>query len=123
LYYVAVPNDELYITPYDVYTSGANGASLYPLTKGEAKIIDTQGKEAYLFVVTLYKNVSSQITYTWSAPLGISDLVRLAQHIAEINPIDPETESELYYAVDINNDGKLNILDLILLSQLLTGNK
>jgi hypothetical protein len=65
-YYVAVPQDTLF-TGATTYASGANGAALYPLPKGTAVEINTGGRDAYLFVVTLYRNVSSSVNYSFSA--------------------------------------------------------
>jgi hypothetical protein len=71
-YYVAVPNDAV-TTGASTFSSGANGAALYPLVKGTQMEINTNGRPAYLFVSTIYRNVNSSITYTWSAtsnPVG-----------------------------------------------------
>ncbi|MCL2083362.1 MAG: hypothetical protein FWH04_09050, partial [Oscillospiraceae bacterium] len=72
LYYAVLANDDAGVKRCNVYgddvafSSGANGADVYPLTKGVQSSIDTQGRDAYLFVSTLYQNVDSSITYTWS---------------------------------------------------------
>ena len=51
-------------------------ADLYPLTPGIAKVIHTNGKEAYLYVVTLKRQVdiSNAVSYSWSVPdTGVID--------------------------------------------------
>ncbi|MCL2633228.1 MAG: hypothetical protein FWD34_01805 [Oscillospiraceae bacterium] len=65
-YYIAVPNDTV-TTGATTYSSGSNGAALYPLVKGSLTEINTNGRPAYLFVSTIYRNVNSSITYSWSA--------------------------------------------------------
>ncbi|MCL1820827.1 MAG: DUF4139 domain-containing protein [Oscillospiraceae bacterium] len=67
LYYAVIPND-----PTEI---GSNGADVYPLTKGSPVTVNSHGRGAYLFVSTLRQNVSSSVTYSWSAPLNDNDSV------------------------------------------------
>jgi hypothetical protein len=74
-YYVAVPNDPLVeipafgTTPGRVYSDGAGGADVFRLENGVVSEIDTGGRGAFLLVVTLYRNVSSTIAYSWTDSL------------------------------------------------------
>jgi len=52
---------------------------------------------------------------TESGTVGISDLTRLAQHLAEI-PGRELTGNALYLA-DVNRDGRVDVADMILLAQ------
>jgi hypothetical protein len=56
-YYVSIPN-----------TNNPVSADVYPLNKGTDNIINTYGREVYLLVATLYQNVSTSATFSWSAP-------------------------------------------------------
>lgn len=58
LYYIALKS-----------TGALPNADIYPLTSGTARKINTNGKEAYLFAVTLYRRVTNAtVSYSWSAP-------------------------------------------------------
>jgi hypothetical protein len=65
-YYVAVLNDEI-ATSYDsTYTNGFSGAALYHLTANSTpQKINTNGKPAWLFIATVYRNVDTPVTYGW----------------------------------------------------------
>jgi len=72
-FYVVIPND----TPGTVASAmnpefGRYGATVYPIARNNAvNIIDTGGQTAYLFVVTLFRNVpSTTVTYGWGSDTG-----------------------------------------------------
>ena len=69
-YYIVVPNDAPgAVSNISNQTLGRWGATVHLLTRGNAvNVIDTGGQMAYLFVVTLYRNVSDvTVIYSWGA--------------------------------------------------------
>ncbi|MDR3225600.1 MAG: InlB B-repeat-containing protein [Clostridiales Family XIII bacterium] len=60
-YYVALEN-----AVSDVRHAGASGADMIPVTKGVPNIIDTQGRRAWLFVSTWFREVKNvPVTYSY----------------------------------------------------------
>jgi hypothetical protein len=92
-YYIVLPNDEIVrrmsipLGEEIAYSSGAKGADLYPLTKGTAVSIDTQGQPAFLFVSTFRQDVDATIYYAWSVE----------------KPEDPEDSEDLNDFEDLND--------------------
>lgn len=68
LFYVAIPNDPVgAVSSANNREFGRDGATLHLLTGGNnaQNIIDTGGQTAYLFVVTLFRDISTTVTYSW----------------------------------------------------------
>jgi hypothetical protein len=71
MYYVVIPNDPPgAVSSRTNRTIGQHGATVHVLNKNNAiNHIDTKGQAAYLFVSTLFRNVSNvRPTYSWHAP-------------------------------------------------------
>jgi len=69
-YYVVVPNDAPgVISSTSHITLGSTGATVYPLIGNNVvNVIDTGGQVAYLFVVTLFRNVAGvEVNYSWGS--------------------------------------------------------
>jgi hypothetical protein len=66
-YYLVIPKDTLQVTSTYAASTGRQGADVYPLTKGVPARINTRGQYTYLLVVTFNQNISSSITFSWSA--------------------------------------------------------
>jgi hypothetical protein len=66
-YYVVIPNDAPgAVSNVANRRLGMDGATVHLLTRGGVEnFIDTGGQTAYLFVVTLYRNVSATVSYSW----------------------------------------------------------
>jgi len=77
-FYVVVPNDPAGSVSNSLNrTFGGSGARIYSLTGGgTTNTINTGGQVAYLFVSTLFRNVNTQVTYTWGA---VPNLLNIAQ--------------------------------------------
>ena len=88
LYYVAVPN-----------SGPAAGADIYPITKNTENSINTNGKPAYLFVSTLYQNVSVTPTFSWAAA-GAGDLIGSVT----LSPAAPKIGETVTASIDANGD-------------------
>jgi len=79
-YYIVIPNDPVGAVSHSLNRQmGSAGATVHPLTRNNVvNHIDTGGQVAYLFVATLYRNVSAVVTYSWSdqavLPIGITVL-------------------------------------------------
>ena len=104
-YYVVVPNDKVTTNSGNRYSTGANGADVYPLNKSGTNAIDTKGNDAYLYVVTFYQNVEKNlfglgptVVYTWSEPTPV------------ITPPEPEeyVYSIEYYVGGFNPEQKMD---------------
>jgi hypothetical protein len=139
LYYVVVPNEESGIAAYH---RGKLGADVF-LLSGDYNIINTHGRPAYLFVCTLFRNVSGvSVGYTWNPPpnygslsgyydtTGICsiDVTLLRRYIsasangnrAEFLAANPRFSEA---NADINGDGIVNFYDVLLLRRYIAHGK
>ena len=127
-YYIAIPNNVLHNNTYGRYASGESGADVYPLVSGSENTIDTDGKDAYLFVATLYQNVASSATYNWAerptvmygdvngdGEVTAADTTRLRQWIAGWDVVINEL------VADVNADGEVTAADVTRLRQYIAG--
>ncbi|MCL2610877.1 MAG: FIVAR domain-containing protein [Defluviitaleaceae bacterium] len=86
LYYVAIPNEPIdSVSHSNNRRFGQDGATLHLLQRnGEENFIDTEGKVAYLFIVTLFRNVENvMVTYSWGSEMpaigGEKNIVSITQ--------------------------------------------
>ena len=70
-YYVVIPNTHLHGTATaGNRTFGQHGATVHRIiANGTPHIIDTYGRDAYLFVATLFRNVNATVNHSWQAPV------------------------------------------------------
>ncbi|MDR1209925.1 MAG: dockerin type I repeat-containing protein [Clostridiales bacterium] len=123
-YYVCVPDADT-----------ANGASVYPLAEGSDVIIDTEGKQAYLFAATFHTDVTTSAAFSWSAaePPGIlwgdftgdgyvtdADCEWIQKYIASGRDLSvmkttfsPSSDTFNEAAGDFTNNGRVDAADIL----------
>ena len=87
-YYVVIPND-----------LSANGAAVYHMAKGSDNNIDTNGKDAYLFVSTIYQDISTSVDFSWKS--AISTTATVTGAIRSYNP-----NNEIRITLTRESDGR-----------------
>jgi len=141
-FYVVVPNDEpgTVSSPSNL-TFGSGGANIFPLQRNnQPNIVDTGGQTAYLFVSTLFRNVSAVVTYSWG-PGGQNNQPTPTPTPGAIIPGDVNgdgvvtaadvgiTRAHLagfpvdicLYSADVNNDSVVTAADVGLIRAYLAG--
>jgi hypothetical protein len=109
-YYVVVPNEPAMFSSslsIDSRQAGRNGATVHHLSRNTPNFIQTEGRAAYLFVVTFYRNVSTTATYTWQAtmPVTQSDNNNLSALGVTGQTLDPVfAAANTAYTMNVPND-------------------